>query len=43
MWGDKDNNNNVAWINWEKTGMSKNHGGMGFKDLENFNLAMLAK
>jgi hypothetical protein len=33
----------INWLNWEKLSMHKNHGGMGFKDLSVFNLAMLGK
>jgi len=33
----------INWLSWEKLSMYKVHGGMGFKDLSAFNLAMLAK
>jgi hypothetical protein len=33
----------INWLSWEKMSMHKTHGGMGFKDLLAFNLAMLGK
>ena len=33
----------INWLSWEKLSMHKSHGGMGFKDLSAFNLAMLGK
>jgi hypothetical protein len=33
----------IHWMNWEKLSAPKIHGGMGFKDLSAFNLAMLGK
>ncbi|WJX25744.1 hypothetical protein P8452_14757 [Trifolium repens] len=36
-------NRGIHWMSWEKLAMHKTHGGMGFKDLAAFNLAMLGK
>ena len=33
----------IAWVSWEKLCRSKLRGGMGFRNLQAFNLAMLAK
>ena len=42
-WGQRDKERKMAWIAWEKMCTPKNEGGMGFKDLKTFNLALLAK
>jgi len=33
----------INWMSWERLSVAKVHGGMGFKDLSAFNLAMLGK
>ena len=42
-WGQKDREKNLAWVSWEKLCTPKSEGGMGFRDLKAFNLALLAK
>jgi ribonuclease HI len=43
-WGHSGaNNKGIHWLSWEKLSVHKNSGGMGFKDLTAFNLAMLGK
>lgn len=43
-WGHgRANLRSIHWMNWEKLSAPKIHGGMGFKDLTAFNLAMLGK
>jgi hypothetical protein len=42
-WGQKDKESKIAWMSWEKLGRSKEKGGLGYRDLESFNLALLAK
>lgn len=42
-WGHKENERKVAWMSWERMGRSKDSGGLGYWDLECFNMALLAK
>ena len=42
-WGQKDKERKMAWVSREKLCIPKAEGGMGFKDLRAFNLALLAK
>ena len=41
-WGQKNEERKMAWISWEKLCLPKSQGGMGFKQLKQFNLALLA-
>lgn len=42
-WGQQENINKVHWLSWELLTRPKSKGGLGFRDLHGFNLAMLAR
>ena len=42
-WGQNNGVDKMAWLSWEKMCTPKECGGMGFRDLKAFNLALLAK
>lgn len=42
-WRHQEHEKGIHWMKWERMGVSKSHEGMGFRDLESFNKAMLAK
>ena len=43
LWGGVEGECRVAWVRWEQVCRSKEDGGLGIKDLERFNLALLGK
>ncbi|KAI5349016.1 hypothetical protein L3X38_001903 [Prunus dulcis] len=42
-WGQNGDNRKLHWINWDTLGQPKHERGMGFRNLHEFNLALLAK
>ncbi|KAG7941775.1 hypothetical protein I3843_16G063500 [Carya illinoinensis] len=42
-WGQNNTRKKIHWCSWEKVGLAKSGGGLGFRNFENFNLAMLTK
>lgn len=42
-WGKNNGKNKTAWISWDKIYVPKTYGGLGFRDLKAFYLALLAK
>ncbi|GKV19300.1 hypothetical protein SLEP1_g29582 [Rubroshorea leprosula] len=42
-WGQQAQERKICWVSWNQLSKSKHVGGMGFKDLYCFNLAMLAR
>ena len=42
-WGYKGEARKIHWVAWKNLCLSKNIGGLGFKDIVNFNLALLGK
>jgi hypothetical protein len=42
-WGSRDGQRKTCWVSWEEMTTPKYAGGMGFRDIELFNLALLAR
>ena len=42
-WGQRNQESKIAWVSWKKMCKSKLYGGMGFRNLQAFNFALLAK
>ncbi|XP_042969022.1 uncharacterized protein LOC122301695 [Carya illinoinensis] len=42
-WAQTDSKSKVHWLSWQTMGKPKDQGGLGFRDFEFFNLALLAK
>lgn len=43
-WGSKnDGRRRINWMQWDKLSLPKCHGGLGFRDMEAFNLSMPGK
>ena len=42
-WGQKNDEKKIAWLRWDKLCEPKSCGGMGFKKIKQFNMALLAK
>ena len=42
-WSQQDKINKINWLSWEKLTRTKKKGGLGFRDLHLFNLAMLSR
>lgn len=43
LWGDGGDARKIAWVKWEKVCQPKEEGGLGVKDIEAFNNALLMK
>lgn len=42
-WGNKNKDRGIHWLNWEEMDRAKGDGSMGFRNLNDFNSALLTK
>ncbi|KAL8162414.1 hypothetical protein V2J09_013903 [Rumex salicifolius] len=42
-WGDTENSKKIHWMNWKRMCFPKTKGSMGFRELESFNIGLLAR
>jgi hypothetical protein len=42
-WSQQDKSNKIHWVGWETLTKPKSMGGLGFRDIHNFNIAMLSR
>lgn len=43
LWGGAHEHNKIAWVKWDTVCLPKENGGLGIKDINAFNLALLGK
>lgn len=43
LWGSNEDRTKIQWMNWGSFGLPKTCGGLGFRDVGSFNLALLSK
>lgn len=42
-WASTDDNKKIHWMSWNKLGLAKSKGGLGFRSFKEYNLSLLAK